>query len=251
MRTRLETSVKIPASVARKIGHYVYIYINPIDGKPFYVGKGRGRRAVVHLDTEDASRKAQIIRQLRDAGVAPRIEILAHGLKDEETAFRIEAAVIDALGLPSLSNAVRGWKSVQLGRMPLGQLISFYQRRPIKLKEPSILIRINQLYRPGMSEAELYDATRGVWKVGDKRGKARYAFAVFEGIVREVYEISQWLPAGSTLYTRPESEVRVKDRWEFVGRLAPEAIRRRYRDRDVRAYFPSGAQNPIAYVNVD
>ena len=49
-----------------------------------------------------------------------------------------------------------------------------------------------------MNETELYDATRGIWKVGEERVKAKYAFAVFEGVIREVYEISQWLHAGST-----------------------------------------------------
>ena len=58
------------------------------------------------------------------------------------------------------------------------------------------LIRINELYRGGMNETELYDATRGIWKVGEERVKAKYAFAVFEGVIREVYEISQWLHAG-------------------------------------------------------
>jgi len=35
-----------------------------------------------------------------------------------------------------------------------------------------------------------------------------------------------------------------------VGRLAPERLRRKYIDRDVGSYFPPGAQNPIAYVNI-
>ncbi len=40
-----------------------------------------------------------------------------------------------------------------------------------------------------MTPAELYDATRASWKVGARRESAKYALAVFEGIVREVYEI--------------------------------------------------------------
>ena len=35
-------SVRIPSDVARKIGHYVYLYVDPRTRRPFYVGKGRG-----------------------------------------------------------------------------------------------------------------------------------------------------------------------------------------------------------------
>jgi hypothetical protein len=33
---------RLPPDVARKLGYYVYLYINPLDGRIFYVGKGRG-----------------------------------------------------------------------------------------------------------------------------------------------------------------------------------------------------------------
>jgi hypothetical protein len=46
-----------------------------------------------------------------------------------------------------------------------------------------------------MTPVELYDATRGVWRVNPSRHKAKYAFAVYEGIVKEVYEIKAWFPA--------------------------------------------------------
>ncbi len=113
-----------------------------------------------------------------------------------------------------------------------------------------MLIRINRLYRPTMSATELYDATRASWKVGNRRGKVKYALAVFEGIVREVYGVTAWLPSGSTFNSRfPRGDGR-RDRWEFVGRLADDSVRRRYVDRFVGHLFPRGAQNPIAYLNV-
>lgn len=34
--------VRIPRPVAEKLGHYVYLYVNPLDETVFYVGKGRG-----------------------------------------------------------------------------------------------------------------------------------------------------------------------------------------------------------------
>ena len=68
----------------------------------------------------------------------------------------------------------------------------------MKIDEPTMLIRIPQLYRPGMSREALYEATRGHWKVGPRRERAQLAMAVAGGTVREVYEIDAWHPAGTT-----------------------------------------------------
>src|SRR2546423_2694271 len=89
---------------------------------------------------------------------------------------------------------------VQFGRLSLSELIFYYAAAPVDVVDPAILIRINRLYRHGMSEDELYEATRGVWKLGPRRERARYAMAVFEGVVREVYVVDRWHPAGSTAY---------------------------------------------------
>lgn len=244
-----QTIMRVPANVARRLGWYVYVYVNPLDRKVFYVGKGKGARCLAHLDVGGRSDKARILADIRRAGQQPRIEILAHGLSDEETAFRVEAAAIDLLELSELTNVVRGKRALELGRAPLPELIAIYSRRPVKVREPAVLIRITRLYRPNMTPIELYDVTRGVWVVGQQRERAKYAFAVFEGIVREVYEIKQWLPAGSTLYTRPAESVEDEERWEFVGRLAPDPLRRRYIDRDVSGHLTPGSRNPIQYVN--
>jgi hypothetical protein len=241
---------RIPHDVAGRMGYYVYAYINPLNGQIFYVGKGRGRRALSHFQGRAETRTAATIKQIQAAGKQPQVDILAHGLHTPEAALKVEAAVIDALGLWSLTNRIRGWGSSRYGRTPLRELIATYRRRPARINDPAILVRINELYRPSMTPAELYDATRGNWRLGPKKERARYAFAVFEGVVREVYEIMRWLPAGSTLSSRDPRGVRSPGRWEFVGRLAPERVRRRYVDRDVRAHFKRGAQNPIAYVGI-
>src|SRR5882672_4924940 len=220
----MELIQTIPADVARKLGYYVYVYVNPLDGQIFYVGKGKGRRVLSHLEDRSETRKLAAIKQIRAAGRQPRLEFL--------------------------TNQVRGWRSSRYGRTPLGELIALYRRQPVRIQEPSILIRITELYRPQMTASELYDATRASWKLGQKRQLARYAFAVFEGVVREVYEITQWFQAGSTFNSRDPHGVRSPDRWEFVGRLAPEGVRRRYINRDVSSYFKRGNQNPISYVKI-
>jgi uncharacterized protein len=114
-----------------------------------------------------------------------------------------------------------------------------------------ILVRVPRAFRPGMSDLALYEATRGVWRTGPRRDKVRYALAVYEGAVQEVYEIAQWQPACTTPYqTRTFANVEVLGRWEFVGSVAPEPVRTRYVGKSVRTHFSRGAQNPITYVNV-
>lgn len=240
----------IPPVVAQRLGYYVYLYTDPRNQRVFYVGKGQGGRVLKHLLADDGSRKAQVIEELRQAGLEPQIDILAHRLPSEEAALRIEAAVIDLYGLGELTNVVRGWKSVELGRIPLPQLVTYYAAEPVEVIDPALLIRINLLYRHGMSESELYEATRGVWKLGERRNRARYALAVFEGVVREVYTVEAWYPGGTLTYsTRPAADVDAPDRWEFEGRVAPKTVRSRYVDRSVAAYFKRGQQSPVVYVN--
>ncbi|MBF8274892.1 MAG: hypothetical protein HW380_3997 [Magnetococcales bacterium] len=244
-------SSKMPTEVADRLGYYVYLYTDPRTGHPFYVGKGQGQRVLSHLSADGETRKTRILEELNELGKDPQIDILTHALPNEETALRIEAAIIDFFGLDLLSNAVRGWQSIQFGRMPLKTLVTYYAAAPGEIDDPVLLIRINKLYRHGMSARELYEATRGVWKLNKKRVESvKFAFSVFEGVVREVFEVDSWYPAGSLPYeTRSTSDVTLEGRWEFEGHIAMDDIRNKYIDRSVKKYLPQKAQNPISYVN--
>lgn len=240
----------LPLGVAERLSYYVYLYVDPRTDRPFYVGKGKGERILAHFNSSRHSEKTRIIAELRAAGIAPRVDLLAHGLKDEETAFRVEAAAIDLLGLGELTNQVRGWKSLQVGRMTLDQLIGYYAAQPVSIVHPVLLIRINKLYRHNMSPLELYETTRGIWRLGRRRERAKFAFAVFEGIVREVYEIISWHPARTTPYkTRDLSQRDVNRRWEFEGKVAEDGVRNQYRGGSVAHYYRHGNQTPTIYVN--
>ncbi len=240
--------MKFSPKAIERLGYYVYLYINPIDNSIFYVGKGRGNRAFSHLSDPSESRKVNTIKTIRAHGKEPRIEILVHGLQDEKAALQIEAATIDLLGIDNLTNHVRGWESGIVGRMGIKQLSALYDNKPTTIYEPAILVRINRLYHYGISDSELYEATRGVWRLGDRRNKAELGFAIYMGIVREVYRIQEWFPAGTTKYST-RTDIKIHGRWEFVGEVAEDIIRNKYIDKSVGKYLTTNSQNPIIYVN--
>jgi hypothetical protein len=253
LKTRTLGVPRIRPEVAAKIRYYVYAYVDPRDSEIFYVGKGCRSRALAHLDEEGETAKIQRIREIKDADLEPRIDILAHGLANEETALRIEAAVIDALWPgKKLTNKVRGYGSLELGREPLSELEFRFAAKPVTITEPCMLIRINQLFRSDMNATALYEATRGVWTCrGKRRARARFAFAVFQGVIREVYAIQDWYPAGTLEYqTRESKDVMKEGRWEFSGKV-DERLRAKYRGKSVASYFSKGAQLPFTYVNCD
>jgi hypothetical protein len=116
-----------------------------------------------------------------------------------------------------------------------------------QIDDPVITISINGTYREGMSRQALYDCTKGTWKVNrDRADKARYAFALYWGVIKEVYEVDEWFPWDSpkaTLKYPPETQ---EGRSEFAGRVAPDKIRAKY----VGKRMPERSWgNPIRYYN--
>jgi hypothetical protein len=121
----------------------------------------------------------------------------------------------------------------------------------LTITEPALLIRIAKLYQPGMTAEQLYEATRGVWKLGPDKDAAEYALSVARGVVQEVFTVGTWHGAGTTPYaTRPLAQVAIPNRWEFSGKVAPAAIRNKYVGQSIAHYFAKGNASPVNYVNI-
>jgi len=179
----------------------------------------------------------------------PLIELLRYGLTDNEASL-VEASLIDFIGLSDLTNKVRGLHSNSLGRLLVDDITLKYTAEDINVDDDVISITVNQLYHSKISSEELYESTRGVWTVGERREKAKYAFAVFQGVVREVYNIHTWHKAGTQIYKfRKISSDDYPNRWEFQGEIAESKIREKYLRKSIRNYLSRGSQNPIKYIN--
>lgn len=116
------------------------------------------------------------------------------------------------------------------------------------ITENVIAIKINQAYRENMMELELYEVTRGYWKIDVKRAeKAQYAFSVYKGIIKEIYKIREWLPAGTIpRSTLPDAETPA-NRFEFIGEVAEGEIRNKYIEKSIANLYRKGEANPIKY----
>ena len=254
------TAQSFDSTEAEALGFYVYLYTDPRNEKPFYVGKGKGNRAFSHLKDTSEHGKALRIREIISAGLQPRIEILAFDL-DEQTAFKVEAAAIDLVGFENLTNRVIGQGARRFGRRSIDAVHAELAASPLtEFHHRVAIIRINSSVdrakkRLGArfdgesdeSAVALYDATRGTWVIDKAKADAvEYVLAYYEGVIREVYKVAQWLPGGSTLYA-DRSLTQEPNRWEFIGRVADEPVRKLYRLRSAAHLFKQGDVNPVRY----
>lgn len=234
---------EFPRYIIENLGYYVYLLIDPRTNKVFYVGKGTGNRIFDHINSAISSPlesdKLGQIRLIQSENLQVNHSIIRHGLTEKE-AFEVEAALIDFIDIRELTNIVMGHHSDSRGWMGIAEIIAKYLAPEIKIAEPGILVKVNRLFRRNMSADEIYEITRGNWVVGERRNKVKYAFCVYNGIVRQVYEVQAWHPikAGS-------QESKIQDRWQFDGIVAQDL--QHYVGGNVEKYIRS--QSPVRYVN--
>lgn len=232
--------------VAEKLGWYVYALRDPRTDAIFYVGKGKGERVYQHarharkVPGEAVSHlKLETIREIHSKGLEVGVEIVRHSIDNEDLAYEVESAVIDAVTLSGirLANSVRGHDRDR-GWQPLEEIVVRYAAEPVVIppEHRVVLIRYTRFYGEVQTPEELYERTRKSWKMAPNRRKPDYAFSVFDGIVRAVYRIDLWEPA------------ELAKRWAFHGEIDVE-MDARYVWKDVSSYLTVGAQNPIKYVN--
>jgi len=243
---------KFPPGVAERLNWYVYRLIDPRNGETFYVGKGRGDRIFQHMraalavtgDEDAIDLKYQRIKDITTSGLEVGHVVHRHNIDNEEIAYQIEAALIDAY--PGLTNRVSGHDTGDYGCRHIEQIVSEYAAQPFVAQEPLILISIGKSYdEEGRS---IYDAVRGVWRIDVARAKQlRLVLAHKRGVVVGAFRPEQWLPASK--FNFPWLEADMPGRIGFVGRHAEEAVASLYlKHRVPDIYRAKGAANPVRFI---
>ncbi len=268
-----ETAPKIKEFSEKAIsalnGFYVYALIDTRTNEVFYIGKGVGNRVFSHeiestKSPKSEKSKLQRIRDIEKNGFEVKRLIVNWGLTESE-AFIAEATLINlmnAISGASLTNIVAGHhihESLTVEDFEL--MYGAEMLKPEDIKHNILVIKINKLYRRGMSDYEIYDVVRGMWNASIKSIKTRgvkYVFAVYNGLIVGVYKPDEWhyvyeridLPQHDLM--DDETFERLKNRIYFICNNYKDL------DEDGMEYLHKSisglkvnqsAQNPITYLS--
>ena len=106
---------------------------------------------------------------------------------------------------------------------------------------PEINVLLNQGLSPNHqidltgSQAPKHTFTRFSLDTTGEKGNLvyQYAFAMRGNFVLEVYRILDWFRAGTTESSRAYQQNSNKKYWEFVGDIAEDKIRKKYRNKSL------------------
>ena len=245
---------KLNKAVEEKLGHYVYYLEDPRQSGRgvFYVGKAGGKdnkkvsgnsRVYQHkseaFNSIKQTDKLKIIREIENSGNNVKHFILRHGLKDENTALEIEAALIDFLGVNNLSNIQSGNKSSDYGIKSLNEISAMYKVEKLSTIEPILLLNLNAYYDRKLNEEQLYNVTKEHWPLNRNRlKKVKYIVSTYHGLTREVYTIDNWY----------ECKVEGKIRWGFNGSKANSKVHATLSYKTLGKKYRSYG-NSVRYIN--
>ena len=212
-------------------------------------------------DSGEKSDKLDKIREIELKGQYVKVWIVRHGIKSEEVAFEVEAAVAHALKIVSFTSA--GKSAVDLtnlvethhperGLISVSRAQSLYNaRRAPEIKVPCVLVKVSKLWTPEMSDSEVMEATVGWWPFRKKAINAKYAFAVSRGTIRGIYKIA-------SIRDRREpdndwhEDIGKNPRWGFPDGCEPALdLWDEFIDTSVKHLFKPGEASSVKLLNCD
>ncbi|MCH5234825.1 MAG: hypothetical protein J1E16_05985 [Muribaculaceae bacterium] len=239
-----------------KIGHYVYLLIDPRDNNIFYVGKGQGDRIFAHAkgalkETEPSvlSPKIELIKEIIGAGEDVEYRIVRWNLENEKKAFEIESILIDLLTNQDLKkkgelkNKIDGRHSSVYGIQTPKEIEAKLTRGNLdtaNLKDKLLAISLNQ----SLEGPSLYERVRGNWKLNRKRvEKVDYVLAVYDRVIIGVFKPEKWEEVEDIA-----SNIKKRHRLKFSGEIVEDKdILDRYLYKKLPAKSKGNA-NPIKYL---
>ena len=220
--------------IERELGCYVYVLKDRVS--IFYVGKGGGTgagndRVLHHLEdarkrlqsnSPNISRKIKRIHEIWARGEKVEWEIIRYGLHNSQSAFEVEAALIDLIGRDYLTNAQGGHDALRKGRLSSSDVyrLSAPSVTPNINYNKVLIFNIEKVLKGGRSP---YDATRGWWTQTGKHEDAMHAVGVVRGVSHCVVKINRWLSWEEHIREAgiegPPSDFDPKKNWEKQKRL--------------------------------
>ena len=159
-----------------------------------------------------------------------------------------------------LSNIVSGHHSSEaLSVEDFEKIYGAEELREKDIRHRIIVIKINKLYRRDMSDDELYDAVRGVWRASRERAeKTEYVFGVYNSLIVAVYKPTEWLVCKEAVDKLPRKDIilspRTENRLFFVDQEYERGLPKDENEQFYCGKSISGiklnqnAQNPITYL---
>ena len=146
------------------------------------------------MEHEDAvlDLKISVIRDIHRLGERVHYVIHRHNIPDEEQAYQVEAALIDAY--PGLTNLVGGHASAEYGCRSVRQIIEAYAAEPLVPKEDLILIFVGRALEEKRS---IYNATRAAWRMNKSKAEKYRLVLAYDsnGLVVGAFRPDKWMQA--------------------------------------------------------
>lgn len=249
--------------------YYVYGLIDPRDNTLFYIGKGSENRVFQHelessMHPESEKKKLQIIKSIEDSGLSVKHIIIHAGLTESES-FAAESALINLIKyLPEskLVNEVAGHHS--MGCMSTEEIERIYGAIPLlpsDIKHKLVVIKVNKLYERNMSEQEVYDIVRGIWRANINRAsKADYVLGVYNNLIIGCYKPDRWLKVKDCDIERLPGHAQDADLDYMAERILFECDQIEELDDNQKYYlfksienieYVQKSQNPISYIGYE
>ena len=244
--------------VKDKLKCYVYALVDPRNNKIFYIGKGTGDRVFQHeieSTTDIENNKLNHIRDIKESKNEVKRYIVLYGLSECE-AFAAESALINILNFihpNTLDNIVAGHNSDTV--MSVEDIEKVYGAEKLSANDifhNLLIIKINSLYRPNMTDREIMDCTRGHWVINIKNvNKVDYLIAVYHGLIVGIYENMKWYSSRikTKFYPRlSEENLSLTNRkYCTCSALKDGFTYRKYIHRNISDVV-NNVQNPVSYI---